>query len=42
MNKILLALFVCVMTMNAFACGGSKDKEEEDKKLFQPVTSSSN
>jgi hypothetical protein len=37
MNKILLALFVCIFTTSAFACGGSKDKEEEDKKLFEHV-----
>ena len=36
MNKILLALFVCVFSLGALACGGNgnKDKEEE-KKLFE-------
>lgn len=39
MNKILLAMFVCVFTVSAFACGGTgkKDKDEE-KKLFETVT----
>lgn len=36
MNKILLALFVCVISVNAFACGG--DKNEEEKKRFETVT----
>ena len=36
MNKFLLALMVCVFTVNAFACGGN-GKEEEDKKKFETV-----
>lgn len=39
MNKILLALFVCVFSLGALACGGDgkKDKEEE-KKFFETIT----
>lgn len=37
MNKIVLALFVCMITVNAFACNGSHD--DDDKKKFEsPVT----
>lgn len=35
MNKFLLAIFVCVFSLGALACGGDhgdKDKEEEDKR----------
>lgn len=35
MNKILLALFVCVISVNVFACDGDKD---EEKKRFETVT----
>lgn len=33
MNKILLALFVCVFSVGAFACGGGNKDKEEDKKF---------
>lgn len=38
MNKILLALFVCVFTVSAFACGGGAKDKDEEKKLFEPIT----
>lgn len=39
MNKVLLAMFVCLFTVSALACGGSdKHEDEEDKKLFETVT----
>lgn len=33
MNKILLAMFVCMFTVSAFACGGngSKSKTGDEK-----------
>jgi hypothetical protein len=36
MSKLLLALFVCMISVNAIACGGSKD--EEEKKKFSPIS----
>jgi hypothetical protein len=40
MNKILLALLICVFSVSAMACGGSKDGEEEkrfDTLVSRPV-----
>ena len=31
MSKILLALFVCVISVNALACGGHDDGEENKR-----------
>ncbi len=42
MNKIILTIFICAFALNAFACGGSKDKEEEDKKRFVSVSAVQN
>lgn len=36
MKKVLLALFVCVLSVNVFACGGHDDGEENKK--FEAVT----
>lgn len=38
MNKILLALFVCVFSMTAMACGGNGNKDKEEDKKFVEVT----
>ncbi len=37
MKKVLFAMFICVFSVGAFACGGgNKDKEEE--KRFTSIT----
>lgn len=38
MNKILLALFVCVFSVGAFACGGGDSKDKEEDKKFTTMT----
>jgi hypothetical protein len=38
MNKILLALFVCVFTTGAFACDGNGNKDKEEDKKFTEIT----
>lgn len=41
MNKILLAMFVCVFSVTALACDGTgkgKSKEKEEEKRFETVT----
>lgn len=35
-RKILLAIFLVVFSVGAFACGGGKDKEED--KRFEDIT----
>lgn len=36
MRKILLAVFLVVFSVGAFACGGGKDKD--DQKRFEDIT----
>lgn len=40
MNKILLAMFVCVFSVTALACDGTGKgkKEKEEEKKFETVT----